>query len=126
MYFVTITRILTNIISPKLKESTNFYTQLFELTVQFESDWFVQLVSEKSGLEIGLLIANHELVPAEFQGQAAGFYLTLVVDNTTKIYNKAQAMGVEILQAPAMTNYGQLRMLIKDPAGALIDVSSIA
>ena len=123
---MTITRILINIISSELEESTNFYTQLFGLTVQFESDWFVQLVSEKSGLEIGLLIANHDLVPAEFQGAPAGFYLTLVVDDANAIYKKANAMGIEILQELEMTDYGQLRMLIKDPAGALIDVSSIA
>lgn len=122
---MTVSRILTNIISPDLKESTRFYTQLFELSIQFESDWFVQLVSD-SGLEIGLLIANHDLVPANFQGQPTGFYLTLVVDDATKIYERAQEMDAPILQAPEMTEYGQLRMLITDPAGALIDVSSVA
>ncbi len=90
---MSVNRILTNIISPDLKESTTFYTQLFDLSIQFESDWFVQLVSEKTGLEIGLLIANHDLVPAEFQGQPTGFYLTLVVDDAAEIYKKAQALG---------------------------------
>ena len=123
---MSITRILTNILTPNLEASTHFYTHLFDLSFQFESDWFVQLVSEQTGLEIGLLIANHELVPADFHGQPAGFYITFVVEDVNAIYQKAQAFGAEILQSPEMTDYGQLRMLLKDPAGALIDVSSVA
>ena len=122
---MTVNRILTNVISPNLKASTDFYTELFDLTIQFESDWFVQLVSEQSDLEIGLLISDHELVPTEFQGPSGGFYMTFVVDDVNKTFAKAKKMGIDILQAPQMTTYGQLRMLIKDPAGALIDVSSL-
>ncbi len=123
---MSLNRILTNILTPDLSTSTQFYTQLFGLSVQFESDWFVQLVSDRSGLEIGLLIANHDLVPEDFQGKPAGVYITFVVDDANSVFTKAQAMGVEIIQSPQMTDYGQLRLLLKDPAGALIDVSSIA
>jgi len=119
-------RILTNILTPNLSTSTEFYTQLFNLSVQFESDWFVQLVSDRPGLEIGLLIANHQLIPQDFQGKPAGMVITFVVDDANTVFAKAQAMGVQIIQPPQMTDYGQLRLLLKDPAGALIDVSSIA
>ena len=123
---MTVNRILTNIITPNLEASTRFYTDLLDLIVQFESNWFVQLVSEQSGLELGLLISNHELVPQEFQGHPAGFYITFVVDDANAIYAKANLMNIDILQPPEMTSYGQLRMLLKDPAGTLIDISSVA
>ncbi|MFK7801946.1 MAG: VOC family protein [Anaerolineae bacterium] len=52
-------------------------------------------------------------------------YITFVVDDCETIFEKAQGLGVEIVQEPEMTFYGQKRLLLKDPAGILVDVSSI-
>lgn len=120
-----INRILTNLCSADLPASKKFYTTLFDLTVAFDSDWFIQLVSENSGLELGIIQADHELIPQQYQGRPAGLYVTFVVDDVTEIFEQATALGYDIVQPPEMTSYGQRRLLLKDPAGILVDVSSV-
>ena len=122
---MSINRILSNLCSHNLKESTNFYTGLFDFTVQFESDWFVHLAAENQSLEIGIMQADHELIPEPFRGSPAGMYITFVVDDCVVTFEKAKEMGVEIIQEPTLTFYGQKRLLLKDPAGILVDVSSV-
>ena len=119
-----INRILTNLCSENLGESKTFYTSLFAFKVDYDSDWFVHLISEERELEIGIMKSDHELVPVEFRGKPCGMYLTLVVDDVAVIFEKAKELGVEIVQEPELTFYGQKRLLIKDPAGVLVDVSS--
>ena len=64
------------------------------------------------------------MVPKEFRGKPVGIYVTLVVDDAVAIFEKAKELGVEIVKEPELTFYGQKRVLLKDPAGALVDVSS--
>lgn len=118
-------RLITNICSSKLPESKNFYTKLFDLIVQFDSDWFVQLASKDKRLEIGIIDKNSDLIPTEFQFNPMGFYLTFVVDNADTIYEIAKTEKFDIVSEPADTFYGQRRFLLKDPNGTLIDVSSV-
>lgn len=118
-------RLLTNLCAFDLEKSTCFYTALFDFSVQFQSDWFVHLVGENESLEIGIIQADHELVPEPFRGSPAGMYITFVVDDCDKTFEKAQGMEIEIVQEPEMTFYGQKRLLLKDPAGILVDVSSL-
>jgi catechol 2,3-dioxygenase-like lactoylglutathione lyase family enzyme len=119
-----INRILTNLCSQNLDESTEFYTSLFEFKVDYDSDWFVHLISEGRELEIGIIQSNHDLVPEEFRGKPSGMYITFVVDDAMAIYEKAKDLGIDIVKEPELTFYGQKRVLLKDPAGVLVDVSS--
>ncbi|MTI29852.1 hypothetical protein E1171_03420, partial [Cytophagales bacterium RKSG123] len=41
-----INRIMTNICSDNLAVSKNFYTKLFDFNVDYDSDWFVHLISK--------------------------------------------------------------------------------
>ena len=117
-------RLMTNICSDKLEESKFFYQKLFDLIIAFDSDWFVQLQSADSGLELGIIDKNNDLVPMSYRAQANGFYLTLVVENADVVFAKAKELGIKILQEPEDTSYGQRRLLLKDPNEVLIDVSS--
>ena len=119
-----VNRLLNNICSDNLSETKAFYTSLFDFKVDYDSDWFVHLVSEGRGLEIGIMQSSHELVPEELRGQPMGMYITLVVDDATSIYNKAKALGCNVVKEPELTFYGQKRLLLKDPSGVLVDVSS--
>ncbi|MEM7335573.1 MAG: VOC family protein [Chloroflexota bacterium] len=119
-----INRMLTTLCTTNLEESKRFYVELFDFKAQFSSDWFIQLVSEDKQFELGLLQANHELIPEQFRGIPRGMYLTLVVDRVDAIYEKASTLNFEIIQPPHATPYGQKRCLIKDPTGTLVDVSS--
>ncbi|MCG8322820.1 MAG: hypothetical protein MI921_25185 [Cytophagales bacterium] len=40
-----INRIMTNICSDQLQESKNFYVKLFDFNVDYDSDWFIHLIS---------------------------------------------------------------------------------
>jgi len=120
----TINRLLINICSDKLPESRNFYTKLFDFEVSYDSDWFIHLVSKDKQFELGIIDRTNELVPEDYQKSPEGFYITIVVDSADAIYESALEYNVGIIQAPKDTIYGQRRLLLKDPNGTMIDVSS--
>ena len=120
----TINRLLTNICSDNLSAGKKFYTELFDFQVDYDSDWFVHLISKDKQLELGLIDRSHEIVPKAYQTPPAGFYITFVVDNVDELFETAKTQGFEILEKPSDTFYGQRRLLLKDPDGTLVDVSS--
>lgn len=120
----TVNRLMTNICSNNLKESKNFYITLLNFAVNYDSDWFVHLVSKGRSLELGIVDKTHDIVPKHFQNNPQGVYLTFVVDKADDIYETAQAQGFKIVSKPTDTFYGQRRLLLEDPDGTLIDVSS--
>ncbi len=119
-----IKRLLTNICAKDLEESKKFYTSLFSFNVDYDSDWFVHLISEGRELELGIILEQHEIVPAEAQGSVSGVYLTFVVEEVDALYQKAKELGCNIQQPPEITFYGQKRMLLVAPEGTVCDVSS--
>ncbi|MEM8763055.1 MAG: VOC family protein [Bacteroidota bacterium] len=121
---MTINRSMTNICSENLEESKVFYKTLFDFTIAFDSDWFVQLVSKENQLELGLVDRKHEIVPEDFQKAPAGFYITFVLEDVSPIFEKAKEANYQIVKEPHDTFYGQRRLLLKDPDGTLIDVSA--
>lgn len=122
---MTIARIIPNFCSTRLEATREFYSTLLGFEVRFESAWYLQLGSPVyPALEIGFIRRDHQLVPKPFQGSPRGTYLTVVVEAVERVYAQAQQMGCEIMQAPQDEFYGQRRMLLVDPNGLLIDVSS--
>lgn len=75
-------------------------------------------------IEYGIISRNHELVPVEYQNRPNGMYVTFVVSNVDRTYEKAVTMGLEILQEPKNEFYGQRRFLTVDPNGCLVDICS--
>ncbi|MCZ8237272.1 MAG: VOC family protein [Leptospiraceae bacterium] len=120
-----INRMLTNICSERLSESSEFYTKLFDFVIDYESDWFIHLISKESKLELGLIHVNSEIVPKDSRIQGTASYITLVVDNVDDVFEVSKKNKYEIIQEPENTFYGQRRMLLKDPNGYTIDVSSL-
>ena len=119
-----IDRLMTNICSDKLSESRDFYTKLFDFNVNYDSDWFVHLISADKKLELSIIDRTNQIVPVEYQNFPQGFYITFVVENTDKVFEIAKEEGFEVLSEPSDTFYGQRRLLLKDPNGGLVDVSS--
>jgi len=115
---------MTNICSDNLAESCDFYTKLFDFNVGYDSDWFVRLISKDKKLELGIIDRTNEVVPKDFQNKPQGFYVTFVVDNTDEIFKIAKLEKFEIISEPTDTFYGQRRLLLKDPNGTLVDISS--
>ena len=119
-----INRLLTNLCSDDLPATRDFYVTLFDFTVPFESNWFINLISQDQQLELSIIQRTHELVPPEYRKPPQGFYLTIVVEDVDRAHTLAQKAGFPIVSPPTDTFYGQRRMLLTDPNGVLIDVSS--
>jgi predicted enzyme related to lactoylglutathione lyase len=120
-----IQRIIVNICASNLKSSKEFYISLFDFEVTYDSNWFIHLTSKNISPEIGLIDQDHELVPKSFSKRSNGFYLTIVVANVDDLYNEIKTTQIPVIEKPTDTFYGQRRMLITDPDGTLIDVSSV-
>jgi len=101
-----------------------FYTSLFAFKVEFDSDWFIHLVSESKGLELGIISEQHEIVPDKVKGRISGIYLTFVIENVDESFRQCLALNYEIILEPDMTPYGQKRMLVSAPEGTICDISS--
>jgi predicted enzyme related to lactoylglutathione lyase len=119
-----INRMMTNICSEKLSESRDFYTKLFDFTIDYDSDWFVHLISKDRQLELGIIDINSEIVPKDARNQPTGTYITFVVNNVDEVFKEVKASKYEVVKSPENTFYGQRRMLLKDPNDYIIDVSS--
>ncbi len=118
-------RILTNICSNDLAKSKDFYVSLLNLSVKYDSDWYVQLcVPDNNEVEYGIIQRDHELIPKDYQTTPTGMYVTFVVDNVDTTYQKALEMQAPIIQEPRNEFYGQRRFLTKDPNSCLIDICS--
>ena len=121
----SVQRLITNICSDNPEETKMFYTTLFNLQVEYDSDWFIQLKSkDHGGFELGIIDRSNALVPDEFQTPPNGFYLSFVVDSADDVFETSKSKGYTIIKEPHDTFYGQRRLLLKDPSGSLVDVSS--
>jgi catechol 2,3-dioxygenase-like lactoylglutathione lyase family enzyme len=120
---MTVNRISINICADRLPKSRDFHMALLGLEVAFESDWYVQLRSAANPtLEFGLIRRDHELVPPEFQTAPTGMYVTFVVPEVDRVYEKALSMGLRIVQEPKNEFYGHRRFLTVDPNSCLLDM----
>ena len=118
-------RAFLTLTSSNLEVTRDWYVELLGLRVEFDSDWFVQLQDDEApGLELGILDRDHAVAPESSRGAPAGGYLTVVVDDVDQVHKRAKAAGVHVLEAPKDLFYGQRRMLVEDPDGWVVDISS--
>lgn len=122
-------RVLFNIVSDDIERTADFYTRIVGLKRHYESDWYIILVPEtETGpmLELGIIASDSQVTPAMAKGAAAGSYLTLVVDDVNDAFDEAEEMGCDIIEPPQAFDYGQVRMLVRDPNGLVVDISSVS
>lgn len=118
-------RAFTNILCPDVERTARFYEELLGMTRRGDFGWFVLLGhDDMPELELGLLDVSHETVPPELAGNPCGHILTFVVDDVDGSHQRAIDMGAEVLQEPTDLFYGQRRLLLRDPAGATVDISA--
>ena len=120
-----IQRAFASVFAEDLPAVRDFYVSLFVWKISFDSDWFVHLQAEvDENIELGILRRDHEIVPEQFRAAPRGAMLTIVVEDVDTLHERARASGLEILEAPRDLFYGQRRMVLRDPAGTMVDVSS--
>lgn len=120
-----INRAFTNVLTRNVDETARFYESLLDLDRDGDFGWFVLLAARgRPGFALGIIDAGHETVPASVAAAPAGTILTFVVDDVERVHARATGMEAEILEAPRDLSYGQRRLLLRDPAGAVVDISS--
>ena len=119
-------RCFTNILTEEVSKTAAFYETLLDMSPQFSSDWFVNLAAaDNPALELGILSRTHDIVPARAQHAPTGVVLTFVVDDCDAVYEKAVEANAVVVEAPRDMPYGQRRMILRDPAGTFVDISSL-
>lgn len=118
-------RTFTSILCENQARTASFYEQLLGMERHADFGWFIILTHQNMpGLEFGLVDRAHETVPSELASAPAGVIITFVVDDVAQSFGLARTMGAEIVQEPTDLFYGQRRMLLRDPEGTIIDISS--
>ena len=121
---MTLDRILVNIVSDDLGAAAAFYEELLGFERIFDSDWFIDLKHRATAIEIGIIKRGHEVVPPGTSGPPGGCYLTFVVGDVAETARLAASLGARVIEEPTNTFYGQRRMLLLDPDGNTLDISS--
>lgn len=118
-------RAFTSILTHDVAITAQFYQELLGMKRIGDFGWFVVLShDDMPQYEIGILDRDHETVPEVVSADPSGFITTFVVDDVEKVYSQAIAVNAEIIQQPRDLPYGQRRLLLRDPAGSVVDVSS--
>lgn len=122
---MAIRRAFFNVVCADVAAASRFYIDHLGFKVRFSSTWFMHVAAPDNDLlEVGFLQRDHALVPAECRAAPAGAILTIVVDDVDALFASLTAAGVPVVEPPTDQVYGQRRMLVRDPAGTLIDISS--
>ncbi len=120
-----IRRTMYNIAADDLDAVRDFYRGLFDMEVIYESDWYIVLVpKEGPRFELGIIARSSDVTPLVATRPPGGGYLTFIVEEVLVVFEQARAMDTEILEPPTDLFYGQRRMLVRDPAGTILDISS--
>lgn len=118
-------RAFTNILTGNVDATATFYENLLGLHRTGDFGWFVVLThQEMPGFELGILDQTHDTLPDGLQLAPGGTVLTFVVDDLDAVHARAQEIGAAIVQVPTDLPYGQRRLMLTDPAGTTVDVSS--
>lgn len=118
-------RAFTNILCEDPARTASFYERLLGMTRHADFGWFIILTHEgMPGREFGLLDRGHETVPEGLATPPAGVIVTFVVENVEPFFRTARDMGAEIVEEPTDLFYGQRRLLLRDPEGTVVDISS--
>lgn len=118
-------RAFVSLLTENVEKSARFYEELLGMTRHGDFGWFVILTHpDMPGHELGLLDRDHETVPDSVARAPGGTMLTFVVDDLAEVEARATRMAAEILEPPRDLPYGQRRLLLCDPGGMVVDVSS--
>ncbi|MCG8587693.1 MAG: VOC family protein [Proteobacteria bacterium] len=101
----------------------DFYTRLLGLKAVFENDWYVQLQDpEDPSLQLAFVKRDHPSVPEGHRDSARGVIVTIEVDQVDPVFERAERLGVPIVQTLRDEAWGQRHFMAQDPTGLLLDV----
>ena len=117
-----LSRLFPVVYSNQLAQSKEFYTELLGFEIEFDSDWFINLVGGvDKQFELGIQQFDHELIPEAFRARAQGLSIALEVENVDEIYERFRSRS-DLVTAIADEEYGQRHFMCVDPNGVLLDI----
>ena len=108
-----IKRIDATISTEKLKESKEFYMKHFGFNLVYESDWYIELLSQN--LEAGISFTLPQREEGEFFN-GRGLILSFEVDDVDAEYQRLKAAGLMIYQEIQDKPWGERRFDDDDPS----------
>lgn len=100
-----------------------FYVDNFRFSAVFDADWYCHLQSsEDEAVNLAILKADHETIPADRRGRVGGLILNFEVEDVEAEFLRAQNAGLPILKPLTDEAFGQRHFITCDPNGVLIDV----
>ena len=90
-----------------------------ELTLDKQADYADQGFAQFTIGSHCLMLSQNHLVPLEeFQ---SGIIIHIEVEDVDQNYQRLKELGAEILHGPVVTDWGTESLLVKGPAGLVID-----
>ncbi|RBL91004.1 VOC family protein [Chitinophaga flava] len=116
------------IITHKIKESKEFYTQVLDFGVTFENEFYLLMHTPGHEAELSFLLPEHASQQPLFQPafQGKGVYLTIEVEDVKSVYETIQKKGISIKIALREEPWGDHHFAIEDPNGVGIDIVQYA
>ena len=118
-----ITSIFPTICADDVAATRDFYVELFDFRVVFDSGWYAQLEAlDGAKPQIGIVERDHETVPAAFRRDPAGVLIAIEVDDVDAVHARAEAARLEMPLNLRSETFGQRHFMTIDPSGTLVDV----
>lgn len=111
-------------ITDKMRETADFYKELFDFKEVFTSDWYIQLAHE-GGAEIALMLPNQSNQPdflhAPYAGK--GIVFTFETDNAKAVYEQLKTKDNATFASELKDEeWGQRHFILEDPSGIYVDI----
>jgi catechol 2,3-dioxygenase-like lactoylglutathione lyase family enzyme len=97
-----------------------FYRSLLGLDVLVDHGWYAELGTD-GRVQLALVLAGHETVPAEAGAPPRGVLVSFEVDDVDALAAAARALGCRFVVEPTR-ELGQHHFMVADPDGAVVDV----
>ncbi|MEW7291656.1 VOC family protein [Aquimarina sp. 2304DJ70-9] len=112
------------IITDKLTETKEFYTNVLNFGISFENDFYLLMHTPDKSSEISFLQPNHPSQKPIFQSSfnGNGVFLTIEVEEVDKMYKQLKNRGVSIEIEIRDEPWGDRHFAIVDPNGVGIDI----
>lgn len=112
------------IVTGKLAESKQFYSETLGFGVTFENDFYLLMHTPGHEAELAFLLPNHEsqqpLFHKPFNGE--GMFVTIEVEDVDALYKEIKTKGIPIKIELRDEPWGDRHFAITDPNGVNIDL----
>ena len=112
---MAVKRIKPNILSERFDESRSFYTGVMGLEEADGLDWILFFGTDQREVQLSVMALD---IKARIHPD-----ISIEVDDVDDVHGRAVAAGAEIVYPPTDEEWGLRRFFVRDPNGAIINVT---